>query len=122
VTIDGTINGDVYIGAASVNVSGRVSGDLTYAAEQLDQDKLAVIRGEVSRHQLPESKRWDKSSIRQQMASVWHAAKFGLTALSFAGALVVGLVMLWLMGKPMQVIGDKIQNKFGPVLGWGLVL
>lgn len=124
VTLNAPVAGEARIGAETLTLGPLtvIGHDLTYAAQELDQNEKAVIRGEVKRHELPEGKKWDQPALRKNMLKFWQAAQFGLTAFSFFGALIVGLAMLWLLGKPTLAIGDKIVTKFGSSLGWGFVL
>lgn len=125
VKLNNTVGGEARLGTGTLTLGPKtvINGDLTYAAEEaIDQAETAVIRGEVTQHQTPQFKQWDKQAMRQKMAKAWFAAKLGMTAFSFFGTLLVGLVMLWLMGKPTQAISDKIQGSLLASLGWGLVL
>jgi len=123
--LNNTVGGEVRLGTGTLSLGPKtvINGDLTYASEEeISQDEKAVIRGEVSKHQTPQFKQWDRQAMREKMAKVWFAAKLGMTAMSFFGTLLVGLVMLWLMGKPTQAISEKIQGSLLASLGWGLVL
>jgi len=125
IKLNNTVGGEARMGTGTLSLGPKtvINGDLTYASEEeIDQDEKAVIRGEVTKHQVPKSKQWDRQAMREKMAKVLFAAKLGMTTISFFGTLLVGLVMLWLMGKPIQAISDKIQTSLGASLGWGLVL
>jgi cytoskeletal protein CcmA (bactofilin family) len=123
----GTINSNSSVGGEArlagerlaLGPKTRINGDLTYATErEISQDKGAIIKGKITRHQTPEFKPVDK----RQMAKAWVTAKLGLEGLSFLGAFLVGLVMLWLLPKFTLDITGKIQDKFLASLGWGLVV
>ena len=124
IKLNAPVGGEARLGTGTLSLGPKtvINGDLSYTSEELNQDEKAVIKGTVSRYEIPESKKWDKGAVKQNMLKAWRVAQFGLTAFSFLGALIVGLVMLWILAKPTQAIGDKIVAQFGSSLGWGFVL
>ncbi|MDZ4229142.1 MAG: hypothetical protein U1C50_02710 [Patescibacteria group bacterium] len=125
VKLDAPVGGEARVGSGSLSLGPKtlITGDLTYVMEEdLDQAATAMVKGKVTKHQAPEMKRFENKQWQEQMSKVWRSVRLALQAVSFFGALIVGLVLLWLLGKPTQAISDKIQTKFGASLGWGLVL
>ncbi len=121
IVANGMVGGEARIGAESLTLGPKtvINGDLTYTTEKdLTQADTAVVKGEITRHQVPQSKPVD----RQTAQKAWKTAKLGLEGFSFLGAFLVGLVMIWLTPSFSLGVAGKIQNKFLSSLGWGLVV
>jgi len=125
IKLNNTVGGEARVGSSTLSLGPKtvINGDLIYASEEaIDQAETAVIKGEITKHQSPEYVRIENKQWGNQMLKAWRSVKLGLHAFSFFGSLIVGLVLLWLLGKPTQAISDKIQGSFLASLGWGLVL
>lgn len=122
ISLNAPVGGEVMMAGGNLTLGPNtmIEGDLTYAAESLNQDELVTIGGKVTKYDAP--KDWDRKETPRKMAAFGLAGKAGLTVLSYLSALIVGLVLLWLMPKHAQGIADTIHSKFVPSLGWGFLL
>ena len=125
INLNAPVGGEARLGAGKLALGSKamINGDLTYASEEeLDQAETALVKGKITRHQTPELRRIENKNLKAEMIKTWRTVKLGLHVISFFSSLIVGLVLLWVLGKPTQTITDKIVGKFGASLGWGLVL
>lgn len=123
--LNGPIGREARFGVGKLRLGPKavIGGDLIYASEEvIDQDKVAVVRGKITRHEQPQWQGFDRPEMKQKMIKAWKVAGLGMQAFSFLGSLVVGLTLLWLLPKPVQLVAEKINSKFSASLGWGLVM
>ncbi|MEK7513262.1 MAG: hypothetical protein AAB580_00040 [Patescibacteria group bacterium] len=116
IKLNALVNGEAMLGSGSLALGPQamINGDLTYATEEkLDQAQTALVKGKVTQYQAPEVKHWDAQK---------RSAKLALRVISFFGVLLTGLVILWLFRIPVVAAAEKINLKFIPSLGWGLII
>lgn len=124
IRIDAPVAGEIRVGGETVELGEKtaIGGDLTYMSEQeLSMAEGATVAGEIKQvdanKYAPKGREWEKESGKA-MAGVWA----GMNVFSYLGALVVGLVSLWLVKKPTLEIAEKIKKNFLTSLGWGLLI
>lgn len=125
IKLNALVGGEARLGSSSLTLGPKtiILGDLTYATDkELNQAETALVKGKVTQYQTPEVKRIDDQKIKTQMVKALFVAKTGLHVLSFFGALLTGLIVLWLFKAPVMAIAEKINLRFLPSLGWGLVM
>jgi cytoskeletal protein CcmA (bactofilin family) len=128
-TVDGTVNGSLTAFDAPVTISGRVTGDVVVfngsvvlrgganvGGDVVSQDDPVVapgatIGGETRRVQTDVN--WDGFGWLGRLAW-WFAVS--------VAALVVGLVLLWLVGRGTPAIVEAARTGTGPSIGLGLLL
>ncbi len=128
-TVDGTVNGSLTAFDAPVVVSGRVNGDVMVFNGRLELRSGANVTGDVVSRDAPvvaSGATIGGTSKRVQTDVRWN--RFGWIgrlawwlAISVA-TLVVGLVLLWLIGRGSARILEAARTSVGPAIGWGLLL
>jgi hypothetical protein len=108
-TVDGTVNGSLTAFDAPVTISGRVDGDVVSQNEPT-VEQGATIGGDTRRIQT--NFNWDGFGWAGRLAW-WLAVS--------VSTLVVGLVLLWLLGRGAPRIVDAAWTGIGPSIGWGLL-
>jgi cytoskeletal protein CcmA (bactofilin family) len=127
-TVDGTVNGSLTAFDAPVTISGRVNGDVVVFNGRVELRDGANVTGDVVSQSEPvvaqgatiggETQRiqtnfnWDGFGWAGRVA--WWIA----VSLS---TLVVGLVLLWLLGRGAPKIAEAARTGVGPSIGWGLL-
>lgn len=121
VRLDSAVGKEMRVGTESLELGtrARIGEDLTYMSEsELTLSEGATVAGETKRLDSKYPNRVEK----EKAAGFAYATHLGLNFFSYLGALVVGLVLLWLMQKPTLAIAGKIQNNLLSVIGWGLLV
>ena len=127
-TVDGTVNGSLTAFDAPVTISGRVNGDVVVFNGRLELRSGANVTGDVVSQQAPvvasgatiggerrrvqTNVRWDGFGWAGRLAW-WLAVS--------VSTLVVGLVLVWLVGRGAGRILEAGRTQIGPAIGWGLL-
>ena len=124
--LNAPVGGEVRVGAEELILGSKtaIAGDLTYMTEKdLTLAEGATIAGETIQAESPramEGKNWDKD--REEVKGALAGMKAGFGVFSYLGALVVGLVSLWLVKKPSMAVAKQVEKNFLTALGWGLLV
>ena len=128
-TVDGTVNGSLTAFDAPVTISGRVNGDVVAFNGRVELRSGANVTGDVVSRDAPAvasgatiggttrrvqtNVRWDGFGWAGRLA-FWLAVS--------VSTLVVGLVLLWLVGRGAAWILEAGRTRVGPAIGWGLLV
>jgi cytoskeletal protein CcmA (bactofilin family) len=113
-TISGTVGGNVEVDADSVTLEdgARVAGDLIYTSNsEADIDPGAEVAGEVIRRE-------PKSAPQEESNPVVDTILDFLSGV--AGAIALGLVLLWLLPDLLPTLARTMRTSLAPSLGIGL--
>ena len=127
-TIDGTVDGSVTAFDAPVTVSGRVNGDLVVFNGRVELLDGANVTGDVVSRSEPEVASGatiggDTERIQTNFnwdGFGWVGRLAWWLAVSVS-TLVIGLVLLWLVGRGARRIAEAGWTGIGPSIGWGLL-
>jgi len=127
-TVDGTVNGSVTAFDAPVTISGRVNGDVVVFNGRVELQDGANVTGDVVSRGEPvvasgatiggETERIQTNFNWDGFGWVGRLAWWLAVSVS---TLVVGLVLLWLVGRGSRRIADAGRTGIGPSIGWGLL-
>jgi hypothetical protein len=128
-TVNGTVDGSLTAFDAPVTISGRVNGDVVVfngrvvlrsganvTGDVVSRDAPAVASGATiggTTKRVQTNLRWDGFGWIGRLAW-WLAVS--------VSTLVVGLVLLWLVGRGTAWILEAGRTGIGPAIGWGLLL
>ncbi len=128
-TVDGTVDGSLVAFDAPVTISGRVNGDVVAFHGRVELRSGASVSGDVvsqndpvvaagatiggARKRVQTNVRWERFGWVGRLAW-WLAVS--------VSTLVVGLVLLWLIGRGAARILEAGRTAIGPAIGWGLLL
>ena len=128
-TVDGTVNGSLTAFDAPVTISGRVNGDVVafngrvvlrsganVTGDVVSRDAPVVAQGAAiggTTRRVQTNVRWDGFGWAGRLA-FWLAVS--------VSTLVVGLVLLWLVGRGAAWILEAGRTRVGPAIGWGLLV
>jgi Polymer-forming cytoskeletal len=128
-TVDGTVNGSLTAFDAPVTIAGRVNGDVVVFNGRVELRSGANVTGDVVSQSAPvvasgatiggatrrvqTNVRWDGFGWAGRLAW-WLAVS--------VSTLVVGLVLVWLVGRGAAWILDAGLTQVGPAIGWGLLV
>jgi hypothetical protein len=128
-TVNGTVDGSLTAFDAPVTISGRVNGDVVVFNGRVVLRSEANVTGDVVSRDAPAvasgatiggttkrvqtNLRWDGFGWIGRLAW-WLAVS--------VSTLVVGLVLLWLVGRGTAWILEAGRTGIGPAIGWGLLL
>ncbi len=112
VTISGQVNGDVVVfnGRVELGSGARVTGDVVSRGAPVVASG-ATVGGTIRR--LQTNPRWDQFG--------W-VGRFAFWLAVSVSTLVVGLVMLWLVGRGAGRILEAGRTRIGASIGWGLLV
>src|SRR6266545_1205061 len=112
VTISGQVNGDVVVfnGRVELGSGARVTGDVVSRDAPVVASG-ATVGGTIRR--LQTNPRWDQFG--------W-VGRFAFWLAVSVSTLVVGLVMLWLVGRGAGRILEAGRTRIGASIGWGLLV
>src|ERR671935_2662408 len=128
-TVDGTVNGSLTAFDAPVTIAGRVNGDLVAFNGRVELRSGANVTGDVVSRDAPVVA--SGASIggerkRVQTNTNWEgfgwAGKLAWWLAVSVSTLVVGLVLVWLVGRGAAWILEAGRTRVGPAIGWGLLV
>jgi hypothetical protein len=128
-TVDGTVDGSLTAVDAPVTISGRVNGDVVVFNGRVVLRSGANVTGDVVSQQAPvvaSGATIGGTSKRLQTNSNWEgfgwAGKLAWWLAVSVSTLVVGLVLVWLVGRGAARILEAGRTRIGPSIGLGLGL
>ena len=127
-TVDGTVNGSVTAFDAPVTISGQVNGDVVVFNGRVELAESANVTGDVVSRSEPtvaEGATIGGETRRIQTNFNWDgfgwAGRLAWWLAVSVSTLVVGLVLLWLVGRGAPRIEEAGWTGIGPSIGWGLL-
>jgi len=128
-TVDGTVDGSLTAFDAPVTISGRVNGDVVVFNGRVELRSGANVTGDVVSQQAPvvaSDATIGGTTRRLQTNPRWDqfgwAGRFAFWLAVSISTLVVGLVLLWLVGRGAARIFEAGRTRIGPSIGWGLLI
>jgi cytoskeletal protein CcmA (bactofilin family) len=128
-TVDGTVEGSVTAFDAPVTISGRVNGDVVVFNGRVELQSGANVTGDVVSQQAPvvaSGATIGGTTKRLQTNTNWEgfgwAGKLAWWLAVSVSTLVVGLVLVWLVGRGAARILEAGRTRIGPSIGLGLLL
>jgi Polymer-forming cytoskeletal len=126
--VDGTVDGSLTAFDAPVTISGRVNGDVVVFNGRVELREGATVTGDVVSQREPvvaSGATIDGETRRVQTNVNWDGFGWvGRLAWWLAvsvSTLVVGLMLLWLVGRGAPRIAEVGRTRIGPSIGWGLL-
>jgi hypothetical protein len=127
--VDGTVDGSLTAFDAPVVIAGRVNGDVVVFNGRVELRSGANITGDVVSRQAPvvaEGATIGGATRRVQTDVRWDGlgwiGAFAWWLAVSVSTLVVGLVLLWLVGRGATRIVEAGRTQIGGAIGWGLLL
>jgi hypothetical protein len=128
-TVDGTVDGSLTAFDAPVTIAGRVNGDVVVFNGRVGLRSGANVTGDVVSQAAPVvasgatiggERRRVQTNVRWEGFG-WAGRLAWWLAVSVS-TLVVGLVLLWLIGRGTAWILEAGRTRVGPAIGWGLLV
>jgi hypothetical protein len=128
-TVDGTVDGSLTAFDAPVTISGRVNGDVVVFNGRVELRSGANVTGDVVSQNAPVvapgatiggTTRRVQTNVR--LDGFGWAGRFAFWLAVSVSTLVVGLVLLWLVGRGAVRILEASRTGIGPSIGLGLLL
>jgi hypothetical protein len=127
-TVDGTVNGSLTAFDAPVTISGRVNGDVVVFNGRVELGEGATVTGNVVSQNAPvvaSGATIGGETQRIQTNFDWDefgwAGRVGWWLAVSVSTLVIGLVLVWLVGRGAGGIVEAGRTGIGPSIGWGLL-
>ena len=127
-TVDGTVEGSLTAFDAPVTISGRVQGDVVVFNGPVELRGGAEVTGDVvsrSDPVLASGATIGGDTKRVETNFNWEGfgwiGRLGWWFAVSVSTLVVGLVLMWLVGRGALGILEAGRNQVGPSIGWGLL-
>lgn len=127
-TVDGTVDGSLTAFDAPVTISGQVNGDVVVFNGSVQLRSGANVTGDVVSQSDPvvaSGATIGGETRRIQTHVDWEGlgwvGRFAWWLAVSVSTLVVGLVLLWLIGRGARRISEAGQTGIGPSIGWGLL-
>jgi hypothetical protein len=128
-TVDGTVDGSLTAFDAPVTISGRVNGDVVVFNGRVELQSGANVTGDVVSQSDPvvaQGATIGGTTKRIETNTNWEgfgwAGKLAWWLAVSISTLVVGLVLLWLVGRGAARILEAGRTRIGPSIGLGLLL
>ena len=128
-TVDGTVDGSLTAFDAPVTISGRVNGDVMVFNGRVELRSGANVTGDVVSQSAPvvaSGATIGGTSKRLQTNTNWNgfgwAGKLAWWLAVSVSTLVVGLLLVWLVGRGAPRILEAGRTRIGPSIGLGLLL
>ncbi len=127
-TVDGTVNGSLTAFDAPVTISGRVDGDVVVFNGRVELANGANVTGDVVSQDDPvvASGATIGGTTRRVQTNLnwdgfgWAGALLWWLAVSIS-TLLIGLALLWLLGRGATSVADTGRTRIGSSIGWGLL-
>jgi hypothetical protein len=127
-TVDGTVDGSLTAFDAPVTISGRVNGDVVVFNGRVELASGANVTGDVVSQDDPvvASGATIGGTTRRVQTNVnwdgfgWAGRLAWWLAVSIS-TLLIGLALLWLIGRGATRIVETSRTRIGPSIGWGLL-
>jgi hypothetical protein len=127
-TVDGTVDGSLTAFDAPVTVSGRVNGDVVVFNGRVELAGGANVTGDVVSQDDPvvAAGATIGGTTRRVQTNVnwdgfgWAGRLAWWLAVSIS-TLLIGLALVWLIGRGATWIADTGRTRIGPSIGWGLL-
>lgn len=124
--LDGSVNKEIQAGVGNLTIgeNAKITGDLTYASDNDAKiDSKAQITGTVKKV-LPETSK-AKEKIANlsaiNLGSIGTSINFGLTLWSLLGSMLIGIILVFFFGKPIEEISKKVTQEPLKLFGIGLL-
>ncbi len=128
-TVAGTVNGSLTAFDAPVTISGRVDGDVTVFNGRVELQRGANVTGDVVSQQAPvvaSGATIGGTTTRLQTRTNWNGfgwvGRFGWWLAVSVSTLVIGLVLVWLLGRGADRVLEAGRTRVGPAIGLGLLV
>ena len=129
ISIDSNVKRSVYAGAGSITIgdSARIGKDLYYSSGDVQNgakiSTSAKILGNVYKSEVkPTQTNMDLDSIKKQAPAMLSVAKMVATLISFAGALIVGLLYFKLFNKHFTQSAGMVSKSLWKCFGIGFLV
>ena len=128
-TVDGTVDGSLTAFDAPVTISGQVNGDVVAFNGRVELRSGANVTGDVISQSAPvvaSGATIGGTTKRLQTNTNWEgfgwAGKLAWWLAVSISTLVVGLLLIWLIGRGASTVLEAGRTRIGPSIGWGLLL
>jgi cytoskeletal protein CcmA (bactofilin family) len=128
-TVDGTVEGSLTAFDAPVTISGRVNGDVTVFNGRVELQRGANVTGDVVSQQAPvvaSGATIGGTTTRLQTRTNWNGfgwvGRVGWWLAVSVSTLVIGLVLVWLLGRGADRVLEAGRTRVGPAIGLGLLV
>jgi hypothetical protein len=128
-TVAGTVNGSLTAFDAPVTISGRVNGDVTVFNGRVELQRGANVTGDVVSQQAPvvaSGATIGGTTTRLQTRTNWNGfgwvGRVGWWLAVSVSTLVIGLVLVWLLGRGADRVLEAGRTRVGPAIGLGLLV
>ena len=104
----------------TIDPSAKISGDLNYTQSKDLAFPAGTISGKISRVAPTENQSYRASHIEETPAQ--KVTNWSLNLLrSLVTLILIGLLLLWLLPTLIKKPMEKLESKFWPSLGWGVI-
>jgi hypothetical protein len=128
-TVAGTVNGSLTAFDAPVTISGRVNGDVTVFNGRVELQRGANVTGDVVSQSAPvvaSGATIGGTTTRLQTRTNWNGfgwvGRLGWWLAVSVSTLVIGLVLVWLLGRGAERVLEAGRTRIGPAIGFGLLV
>jgi cytoskeletal protein CcmA (bactofilin family) len=128
-TVDGTVDGSLTAFDAPVTISGQVNGDVVAFNGRVELQSGANVTGDVVSQSAPvvaSGATIGGTTKRLQTNTNWEgfgwAGKLAWWLAVSISTLVVGLLLIWLIGRGASTVLEAGRTRIGPSIGLGLLL